>query len=793
MRRTTAEPRGGVPEDGVLDALDLRVASIQQIALLNDGSMSFTGRTSFDLSPFFRWRATSDGGVVDFRDMVDNITRSPWIVPVQMSGAPEGGVLMDGLFSSALDGNRLVQRLDGAGVLHPLLGGLGRPVGQIDYQPSEEVRLEYILSGERYAGYRGLAADPRGAVYVAQARVRDGGVVENAVARILRSQAGYSQTIAGPPSDDETVDQVLRDLCRVAADDPQAAIPARSVTFRFLRDLAARADGVLMAAVNCDIGPWAGDFVLFEISSPFEGSLEVPHIIAAEDRSALYEFDEVGRHLRTRDPISGHTLWSFTYDSLGRVSTLRDRENQLTRITYAEGSVTVTAPGGLATTLTLDEDGYATTIAGPDLPGGILERQVWTATYDEDTETQLGLLRSITLPGDAEAHSFSYEADGSGRLRSDADLSDTASAPPTQVLSEETGAVFSELRGVPLDAVRQVTLRSAMGRERSFAMHREGGQLWTRAEMPSGAFTERLDLGRSLGRAEQLHYDGSRSSTQTSRDPVYDLDAAYVSRGAFCRPSVLSAQPSSCFDVSPEARLEVTRERTTPTSTEFNDSVTVAGDTWGAQYMIAARTINLRGPNGRVVTATYDAQGRVRRIQRPDQYPICISYTGHRISAIRQGNYDATCGGSPSLRRVATFEWDTSGRRWLEGVISGYGTSAMTTDFVPDPNRGLATEVRLPGRSSHTVLRFDAQSRLTSVVPAGHAPVDDYVYRYTPRGFFFSESSPRSEQVDGTVYPEEPAETSEARYSEDGEMLTLDRRGACRLAWLALRTGTSRA
>jgi YD repeat-containing protein len=44
--------------------------------------------------------------------------------------------------------------------------------------------------------------------------------------------------------------------------------------------------------------------------------------LPASDGREVYEFDAEGRHLRTRDSLTGAVRLSFTYDSAGRLHTM---------------------------------------------------------------------------------------------------------------------------------------------------------------------------------------------------------------------------------------------------------------------------------------------------------------------------------------------------------------------------------------------------------------------------------------------------------------------------------------
>src|SRR5262249_43555826 len=89
--------------------------------------------------------------------------------------------------------------------------------------------------------------------------------------------------------------------------------------------------------------------------------------IASADGGPLYNFNAYGRHLGTAYALTGATLYSFAYDSAGRLVTITDGDGNVTTIERnASGQPTViVAPFGQRTTLTLNANGYLSSIANP--------------------------------------------------------------------------------------------------------------------------------------------------------------------------------------------------------------------------------------------------------------------------------------------------------------------------------------------------------------------------------------------------------------------------------------------
>src|SRR5207249_2541423 len=86
--------------------------------------------------------------------------------------------------------------------------------------------------------------------------------------------------------------------------------------------------------------------------------------IASEDGAELYQFNAIGRHLRTLNALTGAALYSFSYDSAGRLLTVTDGDGNVTTIQRdGNGNPTgILAPFGQQTTLALEANGYLASV-----------------------------------------------------------------------------------------------------------------------------------------------------------------------------------------------------------------------------------------------------------------------------------------------------------------------------------------------------------------------------------------------------------------------------------------------
>ena len=133
-------------------------------------------------------------------------------------------------------------------------------------------------------------------------------------------------------------------------------------------------------------------------------------LIPAKGGNEIYVFNSSGKHLRTLDPLTGATIYQFTYDISGLLSTITDSDGNTVTIEHdANGDPTsIIAPHGQKTTLSVDANGYLASITNP--AGGSNQ-----FTYASD-----GLMTSMIDPR-GNRHHFSYDA--YGQLIQDSDPS----------------------------------------------------------------------------------------------------------------------------------------------------------------------------------------------------------------------------------------------------------------------------------------------------------------------------------------------------------------------------------
>jgi YD repeat-containing protein len=301
-------------------------------------------------------------------------------------------------------------------------------------------------------------------------------------------------------------------------------------------------------------------------------------VIASQDGQELYVFDPRGRHLETRDALTGLRLQRFAYDGAGRLVSITDRDDRVTRIERdAHGTPTaLVAPGGRRTALALDANGH---LARVESLGG---RAVQLETSGD------GLLTGLRAPGGA-THAFEYDADGH--------------------LKRDTGPAGSQtLTRAPLPGGWSVSIASPLGRTATYGVQRLAtGDIRRFATGPGTGTTESLE--KSDGSVKTTYADGSTADALYGPDPRFGMQSPIVTSFKTRTPAGVQAAVTGRREVElaqPGNPLSVVRQT----------DVIVSGSGESRRIHDAhERTITTISPAGRKKVTTLDAMGRVTRFE----------------------------------------------------------------------------------------------------------------------------------------------------------------------------------
>lgn len=125
--------------------------------------------------------------------------------------------------------------------------------------------------------------------------------------------------------------------------------------------------------------------------------------VASEDGTHVYIFeDSTGRHLYTKTGITGSNVYTFNYDSAGRLISIVEPFNRTTTFNRdISGDLTsIVSPYGISTLITLDANGYISAVTNSD-------NEAFSMTYAGSD----GLLQSFEKPS-GHVSTFFYDAKG---------------------------------------------------------------------------------------------------------------------------------------------------------------------------------------------------------------------------------------------------------------------------------------------------------------------------------------------------------------------------------------------
>jgi hypothetical protein len=303
-----------------------------------------------------------------------------------LSWGPDGSLYVS-------DGAR-VRRITADGMISTIAGTGGGCGGgpQDDGKPASGVMLGPVTS---------VLAAPNGNVYFAQdgcggtfvRYVKPDGTIataagaffgtrndgQPALSTVLVNLTGIAmapdQTLVF--SEQDRVRQLARDgtLTTIAGTHPSACagsycgdgVPATASDLGLAQSIAFAPDGSLLISADSDVGR------VLRVPPPLPRFGVANFVIPSADAREVYVFDTTGRHLETRDALTGAQTYAFGYETdpatgtTGRLTSIlyAPGASHLTTIAYDDvhATRTVTSPFGDVTTLALDSFGNLSTLS----------------------------------------------------------------------------------------------------------------------------------------------------------------------------------------------------------------------------------------------------------------------------------------------------------------------------------------------------------------------------------------------------------------------------------------------
>ncbi len=402
------------------------------------------------------------------------------------------------------------------------------------------------------------------------------------------------------------------------------------------------------------------------------GEISVP----SEDGSEIYSFSLGGRHLRTRDALTGGVRFRFVYDAGGRLHAIYDASGDSTIIQRAPDGTpqTIVAPYGQVTQLALDGNGYLKTVTNPALQ---------TVTLNADAS---GLLQNLT---DGENHQYTYTYGSDGRLSQD---QDPAGGSQTLV------AAFQGL-------TRTVTRTTGENRLSQYSVTDLYDGTRQRKVLDLNQVLSRFDSDSADARTRLWTRQGLSVTDSLGPEPRFTMLAPMVLRSSERLPGgiVRTTEVSHVYSVSPAKNFNPpfvngtwTENQTlngrAPLVTQFNSAVSpgVLTTTSPTQRTTiaavdsAARPLSVTISGLSPLTMTYDTRGRLTKVEQGGRGWRYSYDANGRLAVIRD-----------TLHRTIGFGYDAADRPTSQTLSGG-----QVVQFGYD-NNGNLTSVTPPGRPAH--------------------------------------------------------------------------------------------
>ena len=428
----------------------------------------------------------------------------------------------------------------------------------------------------------------------------------------------------------------------------------------------------------------AETFTIRRIGSPIASFHTDDILVVADTGEELYRFDMNGRHLETRNGLTGGLLRQFEYDSEQRLIAIIDGDGQRLSIERdsAGQALALVAPCGRRSALDYDANGYLASVTDP-----------MGHRYDM-AYTHEGLMTTFTTPV---GHTFAFEYDADGRLARTTDPSGAASAFTTSSMAGEEMVVHT----TPLDRVTRYITR------------KEGDSLVRVRVDPAGAETTMVTLPNGMQQVQ--HPNGMVEGLSTRDDPRFGVMAPIIDHRFLLSPDGLAWTQEFLRTVTMENSADPTSLLTQ------TDSITQNDRTWVVDYRASDRTRTATTPAGRSSLWRLDEQGRTVFAQADTRLaPATFEWDASgRLTRVAQGE------------RFHAYGYDARNR-----IISQTDATGLTVAFAYDDADRL-TEVQYPGPTVYAFGYNAMGERVSVTLPGGavhsldFSPIGDLA-AYTP-------------------------------------------------------------
>lgn len=418
------------------------------------------------------------------------------------------------------------------------------------------------------------------------------------------------------------------------------------------------------------------------------------------DGSEIYLFDASGKHIKTKNSITGDDKLVVGYNASGRIVSLTDVYGNKTSVAHQDGFATkIIAPNGQITKLEVDENGWLSKVQNPN-------DESYSMTYRSK-----GLLGTFVKPG-GQKTVMTY--DPLGFLIKDQSIAGNFLSLFKQ--RNEDGWV--------------INTQSAEGRMSKYELTSQGGD-FSRKETDS-RHLDTIIVNKDLGESYKITPEGLKTTTLKVPDPRFNSMAPLESN----------------FTLSIEGEDLVYKEKNIKTYSIFNGDVfklrsfvgkKVVGDdekTFSTSYESSTRMFTSVSAEDRRSVASINSQGDVSSIKVGNLLPVTIQYDAKgRSTVIKQGeretqfSYDVLgnlAQTKDAFGKITQFQYDLAGR-----VIQKNLPDGSSVKFTYDKNGNL-TSLTPAARPTHkfSLNNFELVSQYLPPLVEGKETGTLYYYNY---------------------------------------------------------------
>ncbi|MEK2646620.1 RHS repeat domain-containing protein [Bdellovibrio sp. BCCA] len=393
--------------------------------------------------------------------------------------------------------------------------------------------------------------------------------------------------------------------------------------------------------------------------------------VSLDSNSEIYVFNSQGRHLQTWAALTGQVLYTFSYDSLGRITGFTDAYGRTTSIIRSAGQFTgIQTPYGVVTTASINGNGYLASITNPN-------SEVYSMTY-----TTSGMLYTFTKP---EGEVTTFYSDSDGNLSKDA----------------HSGGAFLNYLESLLASSKMYVRTSAMGREQNIEVLNSMTATTTKIVNSLGSVTTLKETYGPTGKVVRTKGDTKLDISYTYDPRFGDLvrqPSGIIQKMGTLNRSATFSHSASLSDVNDPFSIIT-----------LNTQQTVNSRTYGNVFSGSSKTWTNTTPEGRTTALAVDIFQKPTSIQIGNLTPLALQYDSWgRLVSTTQGS------------RTTEYTYDSKGfvaqvkNALLQITSYGYDLAGRVTTVTLPDNRVIA-------------YAYDGNGRVTSITPPGR-PQHNFFY-----------------------------------------------------------------